>query len=121
MLPDHVEQEASLRRIVPSALLAVIICLPEPTHAQYRGGAYGELVRDARARGLTVVISPCLQLLAEDRERRLGRPMTRQEFGAFRDMMPAIQMDPPDAAALQRRRGCADPESFDAFNRAKGR
>jgi hypothetical protein len=97
------------------------IFLAGSASAQYRGGAYGDLIRDAQARGLSVVVMPCLQLQAEDRERRLGRPMTRAEFNTFRDMMPALQMDPPDARALQQRRGCADPDSFEAFNRSKRR
>jgi hypothetical protein len=104
-----------------AAIVAATMLFAHPATAQYRGGAYSELVRDARSRGLVVVISPCLQLLAEDREKRLGRPMTQREFNAFRDMMPAIQMDPQDAGALQQRRGCVDPDSFDAFNRAKRR
>jgi hypothetical protein len=104
------------------ALIACIAAmLPLSAEAQYRGGAYGDLVADAHARHLSVVVSPCLQLLAEDRERRLGRAMSRREFNAFRDMMPALQMDPADAQALQKRRGCTDPDGFDAFNRAKKR
>jgi hypothetical protein len=103
-------------------VIALAISWPSgPSLAQYRGGAYGELVGSARARGLAVVVMPCLQILAEDREKTLGRPMTRAEFNAFRDMMPAIQMDPPDAVALQERRGCVDPASYEAFNRAKRR
>jgi hypothetical protein len=110
--------------MLPAAAIALALAaIPPPVAslAQYRGGAYGELVGSARARGLSVVVMPCLQLLAEDREKKLGRPMTRAEFNAFRDIMPAIEMDPPDAAALQARRGCTDPAGFEAFNRAKRR
>jgi hypothetical protein len=110
-----------VKRLMSALLVSAwtLAFLPSAAHAEYRGGAYGELRQLESSKNLTVVAMICIQILAQDRAEDLGRPLSQAEFEAVRDDVPAIQMDPADAEALYARRGCRDPLTFEDYLRAR--